>query len=333
MAPMISYLIAAVLNAWILGGFTSSAASDADGFGFYSFNLNALFDSQGFSRVLPRLKQYYSGFQQEGFAYLGLGVICLFVICVIVLFTKVLKNGVKNINFLGVIFVAIAFICVVLAASPTVTFSDKILFKIPIPVLVEKIWSTFRSTGRFIWPTYYLITIYCIKKIYDFKLHVKNKCYFSIGSLILVVCLGIQIFDMSSILYEKHKSFSKTVVYKYSNDEFWKELLAFREFKQLCISYPDSPNIANYIRPAEIALRYKLTTNGFYFARNISGVREQYESVEREVPKADCIYIFLPEQTELMEDCMHNLRYYYFDDYVVGITWLDDEGNVNNFTY
>jgi hypothetical protein len=29
----------------------------------------------------------------------------------------------------------------------------------------------------------------------------------------------------------------------------------------------------------------------------------------------------------------NDLRYYYIDDYVVGITWLDKDGKVNDFTY
>ena len=118
-----------------------------------------------------------------------------------------------------------------------------------------------------------------------------------------------------------------------NNDEnFWESLTAYRNFNHLNISYPEE-RIDYYISLAAIALEYDLTMNGFYFAREIDGMRDNMTELERGEAKSENIYVFLPEQIDLMEEHMHELKYYNVSDFVVGVTWLDNAGKVNEFDY
>ncbi len=323
--PVVTYVLGAILNFWLLGGFSSSAIGEADGFKAYSFNLNSFFNPRGFSRIIPKLDSA-SDFQHEGFAYLGAGVICLLIICIVIScinFFTINKNRIR-IQTIDLILICIGAIYLSIAISPVISFGDKELIEIPIPQMIAKIWGVFRATGRFIWPVWYLLVLYSIRKI--------QKLGIKVGIVVLVGCMILQIFDISNVLKSKHKWLTKTNVYKYTDDEFWQQLTQYREFKHICISFTDY-KIDKWLKLGAIALKYDLTTNAFYFAREIDGMRDNTEVLKWKEPNEDSIYVFLPEQTEMLKDNMHSLRYYYLEDFVVGISWLEKDGTVNNFLY
>jgi len=45
------------------------------------------------------------------------------------------------------------------ALSPIIYLGDIRLITLPLPEIIEKVWSIFRSTGRIFWPIYYLLVI------------------------------------------------------------------------------------------------------------------------------------------------------------------------------
>lgn len=329
--PMISYALGAVFNSWILGAFTSRAASGADGFEDYSFNLNSFYNPQDFSRVMPNL-EHFKDFQVEGFAYIGLGMLCLSVVCMIKLALRAFEKKSINISYQMIVLIIIGMIGIFVAASPVITFGNKMLIHLPVPKTIADIWAIFRSTGRFILVPYYLIMFYIIKTVGNIGIYISKCKVFRLGTMLLLLGLVIQMFDMSDVLWSKHKRFTQNVVYEYSDSEFWDDVMEFREFKHLCITDTNFNN-ESFIKIAPVALKYDFTINGFYFARNIDGMWDNLNYLNREKPKADSVYVFNPEQTELMENCMHDLRYYNLDNFVIGVTWLDQEGNVNDFTY
>lgn len=313
------------MNLLLLGGFSSNAIGQADGFKAYSFNLNSFFNPRGFSRFIPNLDSA-SDFQHEGFAYLGAGAIGLLIICVVIncINQFVIKKNRIKIQSTDLILICIGIIYLLIALSPVISFGNKELFEIPIPSLLAKMWAFFRATGRFIWPVWYLLVIYSVRKMQELGIKA--------GIIILSSCMILQIFDISGVLESKHKRFAKTIMYQYTDDEFWQQLTQYREFKHICISFTDY-KIDKWLKVGCIALKYDLTTNAFYFAREIDGMRYNTEALKWNEPKEDSIYVFLPEQTEMLEDNKHSLRYYYLKDFVIGISWLEEDGTVNNFSY
>ena len=69
--PLLTWYLVGILS------FNSGENLSVDGsYGLYSFNLNSLYNSSGWSNYLSGLKQV-SWHQYEGFMYLGLGILLL----------------------------------------------------------------------------------------------------------------------------------------------------------------------------------------------------------------------------------------------------------------
>ena len=68
-------------------------------------------------------------------------------------------------------------------------------------------------------------------------------------------------------------------------------------YDNICLHehYPEE-RIDYYISLAAIALEYDLTMNGFYFAREIDGMRDNMTELERGEAKSENIYVFCPNK-------------------------------------
>ena len=327
--PIFSYLATVIGNTWILGGFSSHARASYFGLESEGCNLNTLFNGQlGFSRILPGPTLQY-----QGFAYLGGGILCAIIVNLLL---SIINKFVKKDHLLNakisidsVIIIVICIICFIIA-SPVVCLGDKVLFAWHLPSKAIELWSIFRSTGRFVWPVWYLVTIYTIKGITNLNY---SKHRVTIIRCILGICLAIQLFDISSAIIERHDEYSKKVSYDYPDSEFWDKLSVYRNFRCVYFGYRGA-HIVHNLRIAEIALKYGWVMNSFYFARDIEPMGADAQSFENDPPlQSDCIYVFFSDQTELLKRWENTLRYYNTGDLVIGITWLDDDGNVNDFSY
>lgn len=330
MLPLVAYILEVFLNTWLLGGFSSNASSGATGLGECNVNLNAFINPRGYSIILPDLGGTIS--QHEGFAYFGLGLLIIISITIILELVSFVKCKKKlKINFQVVLLIAIAVASTIFAISTEYMWGDKELFTIPIPEKLVEILAIFRATGRYIWILWYLMAIYSIKVISKWCVY-KGKIYYNMGILSIALCTAIQLVDMSNILMDKHKNYASDVEYEYIEQEFWDKLIQYRDFEHLCISYQIHV-ISDYMELGAIATKYDLTVNQFYFARKIENMLDSMGDMQRGDLYADTIYVFLPEQEELLKDNEHALRYYNVGKYVIGVSWLDDEGKVNDFVY
>ena len=93
-------------------------------YGMYSFNLNSLWNSGGFSTILPQLNKA-SDYQYEGYGYLGFGTLIIIGIAIIMGFFSFKKLIQKT--FLIPLFV-IVFLYLLFAITNIVTYGDKTLF-------------------------------------------------------------------------------------------------------------------------------------------------------------------------------------------------------------
>lgn len=318
-SPGISFVAGLFGMVWLLGGFTSGIdTGSSDSLGYFSFNLNGFVNPIGYSKVMKWLEVYKEG-QYEGFAYLGLGVIILFVGAIagfILLwknwFQKMKKSWLKVVIAAGVILAL-----VLLAASPKITFNSHLLLELPDIDIVTKYWSIFGSSGRIVWPVYYLIVLFAIVEVGQL---VKGFNWNRVVMyVLLLLCFGIQVYDISGKLQEKHDDYAVVRGKSVSlESEFWEEIDASQYEHLLWVSHNmDKREIMCF---ADWALEHDLTMSNFYFARAIN-MREYVES-EMKALNEQTLYVFIPEddtfEHEIYKNYENELYFYEADGYIIG---------------
>lgn len=147
--------VAITLAAWWLSGAFSIHFSDGGGnlpYGVHSFNLLGLLIPMGFSRIVPDIPVADPA-QWEGNAYLGLGILTLMALLALEVIVHGRRPGWPRRHW-PLLLMALALTA--FAASTTLTVGPWKLTDIQI---VSPLLATFRSSGRFIWVTYYLIVL------------------------------------------------------------------------------------------------------------------------------------------------------------------------------
>jgi hypothetical protein len=141
---------------WALLGYLQGGPKTAEGFTWYSANLNSLFNPGDLSRILPGLPTRPG--QYEGYGYLGFGALALLAWAVVLLYRcreELRRSGWRRFVPLGIAVTAMAvfsFSSRVLLGTTTLISYQK-FFLLAFAPLAE----TFRSPGRFIWPLHYAL--------------------------------------------------------------------------------------------------------------------------------------------------------------------------------
>ena len=110
----------------------------------------------------------------------------------------------------------------ILAISNNVYFNDKLIFNIEINKYIYGILGIVRTSGRLIWPIYYLIFLTGI--IFIYKKFSKNT-----STAILFLLLIFQIVDLSP----GYKKYFKGQIFKETNnliDPIWKEIPKYYDY-------------------------------------------------------------------------------------------------------
>jgi hypothetical protein len=184
-----------VTSSAVIGVLLSRDASAyfAPGYGQLSLNLNAIVNPMEYgSIVLPQLP-VMNPMQIEGYNYLGLGLIGLLVM-------NLLKRP-ASIGWLReprvIPLVVLALLCTALAVSTTVSFGSARLFEVPVPRAVSVFLNAFRVSGRFFWPTYYLLTLAALSiTFWSWKGPARV--------VILMLALGLQVVDLGNLRRTVH---------------------------------------------------------------------------------------------------------------------------------
>lgn len=248
-----------IFTNWILVGLvdlTKHTEIASKGFyGVYKMNLNSLYNSMGYSKLLPSF-ELISGYQYDAFMYLGLGLMILIIMSIGYLLVYLFKN--KKIFFNKKLIPLLIF-CLglsVFAATNSLSFNNKVIFTIPFLEKMERLGDIFRASGRFFWSVYYLIIFYFILIFHKIPL---NK-YFKYG--IVFILLIIQIIDIKPMFERKE---TQSGDYKPSlNINLWNSI--FSNFKNVITVMPFNNDLVNYQDYQEIAyFAYKnktTVTNG-----------------------------------------------------------------------
>ncbi len=302
--------VATIVTGYIFGLFYGDVSAATFGVYDYSFNLNGFINSFGMSRLLPQLPAGYV--QYEGFSYLGLGMILLvflglFLYCRNREKTVIMSSGKRN----SIILFFVAF--VLFAASPWIRIGNFII-DIPLPSFVVRLWSIFRSTGRMIWPVYYLIMLFgCVLFIKNFK-----SKRFSV--IVLGALLCVQLYDQSEYLYGKHEKYANEVTYNSPlKSQAWEELSG--KYRHIMV-YPDTYNMYYSYKNEQIqiyAQQNNMTMNIVYLSRDISdkvndSVIDYFDENRKNKTFPDDTMYYFPDT---LPDRDYGLYFYNIDGYVI----------------
>ena len=260
-----SYCASALFGMWLLGAFGGTSAGSAGlGLENYGFNLNCFYNPMKWgSLIMPPFPTVGIEQETEVYMYLGAGVL-LMVLCAVILAIvkrREVKTSLDKAFFASVGIASV--LSLVIAASPKVTFNDKVLFRYPVPKFIYNAWSIFRSIDRIAWVVFYLILI--LGCIAFFKLlPVRAR------SIAVAVVFAVQLLDISplfmSIRYTLQADMATTS--SLPADGVWEEISqgTYDEFVFFSCDYIcDEVTI---FPVTEYALEHDMRVNLFRFSRD-----------------------------------------------------------------
>ncbi len=308
LGTLIAAMLACVLAAYAIGYF-HTGASRTIGYGYFSMNLNALFNpvSRGvdsWSLLLPHWKQGLGTY--EGFNYLGLGTLLAFGAAVLdhlihakkrATWTRIKAHG-------GLLF---ACICLtVFAVSNVVVLNSFVLFSVELPWKLVDLLSMLRASGRLFWPVNYLIVL-CAALFLCRRVKAKH------ATVALAAAVAIQAADSSPALLQKHRAFAD-VQPTYSSpfvSPFW--ATAAMEYGNIFSFEPEGIEDALYLQL--LAAQNGMTSNDQFFARHddalhTADVERMLDAVRAGNIDQDTLYItsdagvFFRNMELFLDDCL-----------------------------
>lgn len=277
LATFFSAVIVTLLVFYAIGGFVPGTAGDLNEMGYYSMNLNALWNPMNNSTIWPSFP-YVEG-QTEGFNYLGLGWILLVGLAAgwkLCEWIVDLRRGAwdrarfRRISraYGGTWFVCI--VCLFLALGCYVSFNETILFTY-LRGFFARFLSSFRSTGRLFWPVVYLIT-FGTAAFWAKRLHKRRAL--AIG---LAVACAVQMVDLSPLLSVEHDRLQQelsTPAQQVLLHPLWQACAGrYQRLAYLTYACPDYQPIARYAVDNHMEM-----TNGYL-------ARKNWEAMEQEVQR------------------------------------------------
>lgn len=309
--------ITGAIAAFVLYGAFSGNSHGSGGLDFYGANLNTLINPQGFSLFVKDLP-YLDG-NYEGFGYIGLGM--LFLGLVAFLIGVCLKENEKTWRKGQLITIFLTIVLFILLSEGTrVAFGTRVIFIYKLPELIEKIWSCFRATGRFIWVADYLIYIVSIVIVFKFIKNCERLRPMGIAVLLVFIQLIDLIPQIDSVHYaEKYRDY---IEYKYNiNAEPLEYLIKKGKNRIVFQTFWNFSFDEGGADIAALALKNNAKISNFYFARSDEKALKKFnDEVETElingIVREDYIYLFSKLSMDIAK---YPLFYYEWDNYVLGL--------------
>lgn len=315
--PGISFSVGLFLTIYLLGGFSSGADTGTNNLGLFSFNLNAFLNPMSYSTLLKNTSlwnwPFYTQGQYEGFSYLGMGIILLCACGIVLMVKNIFRRRKPSVYQVMTVLMSIGLI--VLAASPTITWNDKLLLQLPYSSTIYKYWGIFGSCGRMAWPVVYFLMIFGITSIGNMKWKRKE-----ISCVVLILACLVQVVDLSGQLYKRHENYSEKVVYQSPlAGTVWDDIISSGEYKHV-VWVTHNVDHDDVIQVAVYAMKNDMTMGNFYFARGIDKRNITEEQLQN--TSEDCVYVFLKSddtfEYEIYENYEDVLHFYPCGDYMIG---------------
>jgi len=137
------------------GGFFVTGTAATYGYGMYKLNLlGPLLIYRNFSGLMPDFA--HDKYDYEGMSFLGVGILFTLALCVLTGAVGILRRVISR-RWLPLLIVLV--LMVIFALSQDIYFADIHVVTVPLPQKLIDLASIFRSTGRFVWPMLYLVTV------------------------------------------------------------------------------------------------------------------------------------------------------------------------------
>ena len=315
--PGISFSVGLFLTVYLLGGFSSGADTGTNNLGLFSFNLNAFLNPMSYSTLLKNTSlwdwPFYTQGQYEGFSYLGMGIILLCACGIVLMIRNIFRRRKPSVYQIMTVLMSVGLI--VMAASPTITWNDKLLLQLPYSSTIYKYWGIFGSCGRMAWPVVYFLMIFGITSIGNMKWKRKE-----ISNVIIILACLVQVIDLSGQLYKRHENYSKKVVYQSPlAGTVWDDIISTGEYKHV-VWVTHNVDHDDVIQVAVYAMKNDMTMGNFYFARGID--KRDITEEQLQNTSEDCVYVFLKSddtfEYEIYENYEDVLHFYPCGDYMIG---------------
>lgn len=192
---------------WMLGGVSGGTSSDATGLGLYSSNLLSFVAPLGYSSLIS---MNINTLSWEGLGYLGLGMIMVIPVLYAILLKQYSPHSTKkivtklrtHITARNILYTTTVVGALIFALGPIIYLGNWPLLDLPLPQSAEKVWSIFRSTGRILWPLYYLLLTCIVVTIIKNPLKLRHPLL----GLFILPFLILQVIDITqspSVLAKK----------------------------------------------------------------------------------------------------------------------------------
>ncbi len=260
-----SAVFCTLLSFYIIGGFEIANSVSDEGVGIYSMNLNALFNSFGYSTFFRSFPSNFG--QYEGLQYLGAGMILLLFLVICNINIKDIKNILKKDNIKKIIPISIVIlILTIIALSPIVVINTKTILDYSHITFITKILGIVRSTGRFFWSVWYMIVTAIFVFLYQ-KYKNSRKIYFIFG-----FCVVIQMLDIvPSIPYSNEALKGQYIYDNELSSPIWEELSTKAKHVVLM-----TEGTYGHEKLAWYAAKNNMTMNIGYFSRKDTDTLNQY---------------------------------------------------------
>lgn len=172
----------------ISGFFRDVQSASFETFGYYKTNLTSLFNSDGWSKIIPPLSKSSGDYEGFGFPGISFFLILLFTIWYLIKAQGTKKRLIPNYSFLALWTSSI--LLFIFSLSGNIDFLDTRLLTLFYPDFIGEFISLFRATGRFIWVLSYVFMISVFAYLFT---NLAEKTLISVLLFIFILC--IQIYD------------------------------------------------------------------------------------------------------------------------------------------
>lgn len=271
-----------LITTWSTGYYTIKSVTSG-GFGMYRLVLTAPFRAEDIWSIWSSFG-YVPG-DYEGFCYLGAGVLLLFVTTAALI--------VKHRNDASVAWRTHASLMVVCALFFVFALSNRVslggrheLFQYPLPAFLNHFTSTFRASGRFVWPVFYAAIIFLLFRF--IKLSPRKWTV-----PLLCVFLLFQATDLAKAAKFFNSRWSQPWSSSLTSG-FWKDVP--KQYRRVALVMPmDAENRYDLI--AFMASNANMTINGAFLARvdfdKLGKVQAQLQdTIAHGTYSPDTLYVF-----------------------------------------